>query len=311
MLAAMGRGTIALVGSGAVGSYYGGRLAAAGEEVRFLVRSGLEELRREGLTVESVNGDFHLAAPRVYATAEEIGPADLVVVAWKATSNRHFGEVLPPLVGEDTAILTLQNGLGNTERLAELFGGERVMGGLCFVCINRLRPGMIRHTAAGHIRIGEYRGGISVRLRELEVRMRRAGIEARAVDDLAHAQWVKLVWNVPFNGLTIVEGGIDTEALLAMPGGEDEVRALMAEVIEGAAVLGHEIPRPVIDQQVEVTRPMGPYRPSSMIDYVEGREVELEAIWEEPYRRAREAGAQLPAWKGLLERLRERLADRG
>ena len=125
--------------------------------------------------------------------------------------------------------------------------------------------------------------------------------------NLARAQWMKLVWNVPFNGLTIAEGGIDTQALLAMPGGEEQVRALMTEVLRGAAALGHQIPREFADRQVEMTRSMGQYRASSMIDYLEGRDVEVEAIWEEPLRRATAEGAELPHWESLLKRIRERL----
>lgn len=302
--------SIAVVGCGAVGSYYGGRLAAAGEDVRFLVRSGRDEMRNDGLHVESVAGDFEVRHPQVFARSSEIGPVDLVIVAWKATSNRHFEEVLPPLLHRDTAILTLQNGLGNTERLAELFGPERILGGLCFVCINRLAPNRISHQAKGLVTIGEYANGLTERLRKLEARFCAAKIECQAVDQLAAAQWGKLVWNVPFNGLCIAEGGITTQELLDRTDGEAEVRAVMQEVREGAAALGWKIPEEMIDAQVAATRGMGAYRPSSMIDFVDGRAVELEAIWEEPLRRAEGAGAHLPHWHRLLARIRSRLASR-
>lgn len=304
-------GSIAVVGAGAVGLYFGGRLAAAGEDVRFLVRSDFEGLRQNGLTVESIAGDYRIDAPQVFRRPEEIGPVDLVLVTWKTTANRHYEEVLPPLVGASTVVLTMQNGLGNTERLSELFGPERIMGGLCFVCINRIEPGLVRHTGGGRVTVGEVSCGGSERLDKLVKRFQAAAIDCMGVIDLAQAQWMKLVWNVPFNGLTIAEGGIDTQALLEMPGGEDEVRALMAEVRAGAKALGHDIPATFPDRQIEVTRPMGCYRPSSMIDYVAGRDVEIESIWEEPLRRAMAAGADLPRWEQLLERIRERLAGRG
>jgi 2-dehydropantoate 2-reductase len=303
-------GSIAMVGAGAVGLYFGGRLAAAGEDVRFLVRSDYEGLRRDGLTVESVAGDFRLESPRVFRSAEEIGPVDLAIVTWKTTANRHYEEVLTPLMRGGGTVLTLQNGLGNTESLAGLFGAERVMGGLCFVCINRIEPGLVRHTGGGRVTLGEMRGTGSARLDEVVDRMQAAGISCRAVEDLAQAQWKKLVWNVPFNGLAIAGGGVDTQALLAVPEGESEVRALMAEVQAGAKALGHTITEEFLDQQVELTRPMGCYRPSSMIDYVEGRDVEVESIWAEPLRRAKEAGAALPRWERLLGRIREKLVKR-
>ena len=122
---------------------------------------------------------------------------------------------------------------------------------------------------------------------------------------MGEAQWRKLVWNVPFNGLCITEGGIDTEELLDREGMEDEVRALMAEVIAAASGCGYEIEDEFMDQQVEVTRPMGRYRPSSMIDYVEGREVEIEAIWGEPVKRAKVAGVAVPRMEQILKKIRE------
>ena len=125
-------------------------------------------------------------------------------------------------------------------------------------------------------------------------------------DNLAELQWKKLVWNVPFNGLSIAAGGITTDLILASAELEALVRLLMTEVIEAAAVLGHQIPRTLIEKQIASTRPMGAYRPSSLIDYLEGREVEVEAIWGEPLRRARQAGAAVPRLEmlyALLKRL--------
>jgi 2-dehydropantoate 2-reductase len=274
------------------------------------MRSDLEAVRTHGLRVESVAGDFVVERPQVFASPQEIGPVDLVLVAWKATANAHFAEVIAPLLHAGTAILTLQNGLGNTERLAELFGAERVLGGLCFVCINRVAPGRIQHTAKGLVTVGEFAREPGARIAEIERCFTAALIECRAVPHLATAQWAKLVWNVPFNGLCIAEGGITTADLLAKPHGETEARALMREVIAGAAALGLEVPERVIEQHIVATREMGAYRPSSMIDYAEGRAVEVDAIFAEPLRRAREAGARLPHWERLLERIVGRIKER-
>jgi 2-dehydropantoate 2-reductase len=311
LAAPKGQLSIALVGAGAVGTYYGGRLAEAGEDVRFLLRSGYEAVRARGaLEVRSVEGDFRVASPTIASSSSEIGPVDLVIVAWKATANAHYEEVLTPLFHEETVILTLQNGLGNTERLAELFGAERVMGGLCFVCINVLEPGVVDHIGGGLVALGEFAPEDMTRIEAVAERFERAGIKCRKESDLALAQWRKLVWNVPFNGLCITEGGVDTEALLLESEGEQRVRVLMGEVIEGAAALGHVIPPGFADEMIEVTLPMGAYRPSSMIDFVEGRAVEVEHIWREPLRRAKAAGARLPAWEKLLEEVEGCLSGR-
>jgi 2-dehydropantoate 2-reductase len=300
--------SVAVVGSGAVGLYFGGRLASAGEDVRFLIRSDFEAISRDGLKVASAHGDFELPHVQAYQTAAEIGQVDLVIVAWKATANDQLAAVLPPLLHSRTQVLTLQNGLGNCESLAEIVGPQRVLGGLCFICINRISPGRISHSAGGRMTIGEWRPDGSSRAVELEKRFKAAGIQAVAVDDLEKSQWEKLVWNIPFNGLSVAEGGVTTDVLLASRETEHELRALMAEVIAAARALGHDLSDDLIDFNIERTRPMGPYRTSSMIDFVEGREVEVAPIWEEPLRRATDAGVAMPHTADLLRRIRQRLA---
>ena len=118
---------MAVVGSGAIGLYYGGRLAEAGGDVRFLMRSDFEAISRGGLKVESVHGNFELPRVQAFRTPGEIGPVDLVIVAWKATANHLLASVLPPLLHAGTQVLTLQNGLGNCEALAEIVGPQRAV----------------------------------------------------------------------------------------------------------------------------------------------------------------------------------------
>jgi 2-dehydropantoate 2-reductase len=277
--------SVAIVGSGAIGLYYGGRLAEAGMDVKFLARA-------------------------VFNHPEDIGPVDLVIVSWKATANDALAGVLPPLMHETTQVLTLQNGLGNCESIAEIVGADRVCSGLCFVCINRISPGTIHHTAGGRMTIGEFSKGLSDRAKILAERFQKAKISATAVDDLAKAQWEKLLWNIPFNGLAVAEGGVTTDLLLADPNIEREIRILMQEVILAAAAQGIKLDPTLIETNIERTRPMGPYQPSTMIDFIEGRELELGPIWEEPLRRANAAGVETPALRRLLKRMEARLARR-
>lgn len=302
--------SVALVGSGAIGLYYGGRLAAAGEDLRFLARSDYDVLSHKGLKVESVHGDFDLPPPRVFRTSAEIGPVDLVIVAWKTTANPQLGAVLPPLLHPETQVLTLQNGLGNCESIAEITGPQRVLGGQCFVCINRISPGHVKHTAGGRVTFGEWRPGIAGRAGEIARRFKAAGIPCTAVPDLEQAQWEKLVWNIPFNGLSVADGGVTTDILLSSKETEDEIRALMSEVIAAAGALGHELSDDLIDFNIDRTRPMGPYRTSSMIDFVEGREVEVGPLWREPLRRGQAAGVAMPHTARLLERIEHRFIAR-
>ncbi len=302
--------TFAIVGAGAIGSYYGGRLAKAGNEVKFLLRADYEVVKKRGLRVESIDGDFVLLEVDCARTSVEIGPVDVVIVAWKATSNHRYEEVITPLLHEKSVIVTLQNGMGNVEKLGELFGLDRVLGAMCFVCINRIEPGLIRHTGGGMIVMGEARPGVSDRLLELKGLFEGANVHCDAVEDFEEATWRKLVWNVPFNGLCITEGGIDTGVLLAQPDGEDRVRELMKEVTRIAGSLGHVIEDEFVEFQISRTYPMKDYRPSSMIDFVNGAPVEVEAIWGEPLRRAKAAGVEAPRLEELEARIREVVDER-
>lgn len=298
--------TIGVIGAGALGLYYGAMLQRSGQQVSFLLRRDLAAIHKNGLQVHSVNGDFLLPQVAGYATPEEIGPVDLVIVGLKTFANQHLIELVRPLVDERTAILTLQNGLGNEELLADEFGRDRVLGGVAFLCSNRGEAGTVQHLGEGKIRLGEFGGGLSERSRQLEALFSAAGVPCEAVSDLRRARWEKLVWNIPFNGLCALLGQ-DTTQLLSRPERRDLVQQIMQEVISGANAqnLQEKIDGPAfIERMLQLTDPMDHYRPSMMIDRLEGRPLELEAIYGIPLRQAETAGVQTPRiamLKTLLE----------
>lgn len=295
---------IAVVGSGAVGGYYGGMLAHAGGHVRFLMRADLAAVRARGLTIHTHGETVEVPRVDAFGTTAEIGPVDLVIIALKTTANSALEELLPPLLGEQTALLTLQNGLGNEEFLAERWGAERVMGALCFVCLNRTAPGVIDHFDAGSISVGEFRRPVSARVQAVVDALARAGIESRAVENLVTERWRKLLWNIPFNGLSIAAHGATVADVLADDGLRKVARELMDEALDAARRLGHEIPDAFADHQIDRSYSMKRYKPSSMIDWQEGRPVEVEAIWGEPWRQGVAAGAAMPRLEMLYHLLR-------
>jgi 2-dehydropantoate 2-reductase len=298
--------TIAVVGAGALGLYYGGRLARAGNDVTFLARGDLDVLRARGIEVRAPDGDFTLPATavKVAAAPEEIGPVDLVVITLKATANDQLARLLPPLLHADTAVLNLQNGLGVDEQVAAVAGDAHTLGGLCFVCVNRIAPGVAECTMAGQIVVGEFAGPVQERTRALAEMFNAAGIKMNVIDRLLDVRWRKLVWNVPFNGLAVTGGGITTDAILKSPEMEAKVWALMREVQAAAAAYGVMIPEDFVVDQVERTRPMGPYKPSTMLDYVAGKPLEVDPIWGEPLRRAQAKGVSTPQLEALYAELK-------
>lgn len=297
--------SIAIVGAGATGSYYGARLALAGFNVRFLMRRDREHVRRHGLTLREQDATRRLRPAAVFGRPEEIGAVDIVLITLKTTGNAGLPRLLPPLLGPHTAVVTLQNGLGNEEQLAALLGADRVLGGVCFIGVVRAGPGeLVGFRTPGAIQLGEFGRTAGERAQALAGCFERAGVNCRTVDRLAEARWRKLIWNVPFNGLSITAGGLSTDRLLADPALAAEVRALMEEVAAAGRHLGYDIPEAVVQSQIDLTHTMGAYQPSSLVDFLAGREIELEAIWREPLRRAQAAGFPMPRLAKLQARLR-------
>ncbi len=299
---------IAIVGSGAVGSYYGARLLQSGNDVRFLMRSDLETVRKHGLQIISPDGDVLLRDVPAFGSTEEIGEVDLVVIALKTTANHVLPTLISPLLGSKTVLLTLQNGLGNEEFLSRHFGVERILSGLCFVCLTRTAPGKIEHYGHGGIALGEAFEPSTPRAKLVAETFQAAKIDCRLAEDMPWERWRKLLWNIPFNGLSIAAGNATVADLLGTPLLEKEVAALMREVIVAAQALGHRIDDDVPDKEIARSQNMGPYRPSSLIDFERSLPVEVEAIWGEPLRQAQAAGAQLPRLE-MLHALLQRLAS--
>lgn len=316
---------IGVVGAGAVGSFYGAKLSRSGQEVHFFLRSDYEQVRRHGVKIISPEGDFH-ARPRAARSPEEIGSCDLVMVALKTTANGVLADVLPALIGSNTTVLTLQNGLGNEESLARIVPEERIMGGLCFVCLNRTAPGVVQHIAHGKVELGEFRRWPEPRTHDVASAFRQAGIPCTVRDNLERARWEKLVWNIPFNGLSVASAAgaeavrtgqfrgrmapcLTTEGLLTDPEWLDLVRRLAGEVIAGGNAHGLGIPPELADEQIERTGIMGAYKPSTLLDFLNGLPLELETMFLEPLRRAQARGLAVPLLQNLatvLSKLEER-----
>ena len=297
----------AIVGTGAIGGYYGAKLQQAGVEVHFLTRSDYEVIRQQGLTVESPEGNFRLGEVQAYRDVAEMPVCDVVILALKTTQNQVLGELLPPLLKPNGVVLVLQNGLGVEDEVAKWVGGDRVLGGLCFICSNKVGPGQIRHLDYGAIALGDYHPdytpqGVTDRMWAIAQDFGRAEIPMQFHADLLLARWKKLVWNIPFNGLSVVLDA-KTDRLIADPNSRQAVESLMAEVVAGATACGREIPRSFVEEMLNTTEKMPPYLTSMKLDFEGQRPLEIEAIVGTPLRRGTAAGASLPQMAFLYHQL--------
>ncbi|MGN6133556.1 MAG: putative 2-dehydropantoate 2-reductase [Aureliella sp.] len=296
----------AVLGVGALGGLYGGLLARAGHEVHFLLHSDFQHVRAQGLRVDSPLGNFHLPTVNAYDSAEKMPTVDVVIVAWKSTTNAALATALPPLMRADSAVLVLQNGWDIERDTADVVGADRVLGGCCFLCSHKIGPGHIQHLDYGQITFGEYderlSGGITPRMQRITDDFRRAGIDITPKEDLRKARWMKLMWNIPFNGLSVVLDTL-TDRLMNDPATAALVEQLMREVRAAAAGCGKTIEESFIDKLMDDTRKMVPYASSMLLDYRHQRPLEVEAIFGNPLRAAQAAGVAVPRIEMLYQQL--------
>lgn len=296
-----------VIGTGAIGGYYGARLHQAGFPVRFLARSDADHVRQHGLRVDSPEGDAVLEV-EVYDDPAEVPSSDTTIVAAKTTDTAAVVALLPQLVADGTTVLVMQNGLGVEAPFHRAVPGATVLGAMCFMCSNKVGPGHIRHLDYGAVTLGEYRedgrpAGVTAAAQGVVDDLHTAGVSASPVADLETGRWQKLVWNIPFNGLSVVLDA-NTAEILADESTRGLAELIMHEVVHAARACGHGFDESFVDRMLTNTQEMTPYRPSMKLDYDDGRPLELEAIYAAPVATANAAGAPMPRTKVLLAELR-------
>jgi 2-dehydropantoate 2-reductase len=310
MTGAVAKPTIGIIGTGAIGGFYGLMLARAGFDVHFLLRSEFSAVAEHGLRLDSaVHGALRLNPVQAYSTAEDMPPCDWLLVGAKTTGNADLAPAIIQAAAPDAKVLLLQNGLDVEDRLRErLPDALHVLGGLCYICVHRTGPGAVTHQALGAVHVGYHSGpAVDEPTRMLIVEegarlFRAAGIDSQTMANLHQARWQKLVWNIPYNGLSVLLGA-STTPLMADADSRELIKALMAEVVQGATACGHGIPPSYAEHLFAVTEKMPDYWPSMYHDFLHNRPLELEAIYARPLAAAKAAGCELPRVEALYRSL--------
>ncbi len=292
----------AIIGTGALGGYYGGKLAHAGKDVHFLFHSDYKYVVKHGLRVDSVDGNMYLPTVNVYRNASEMPPCDVVLVCLKTTSNHELDTILPPLLTQGTCVILIQNGLSMEDELAIKFPSIHLGGGLGFICSSKVGPGHIVHTDYGKLTLAPYTLDAAIRVGSIAEDMKEAGIETVYTDDLVMARWRKLVWNIPFNGLCVALN-TSTDKLMENPSTYALLKDLMLEVINAASACGKPINREFAQEMLDSTKVMRPYAPSMKLDYDNQRPLEIKAIYSNPLKAAIKANSNMPKVRMLEQQL--------
>ena len=292
-----------VIGTGAIGGYYGARLAQSGQEVHFLLRSDYEYVKANGLQVDSCDGSFHLDSPLVYNQTEQMPQCDVVLVCLKSINNKKLQTLLPPLLKDDTLVVLIQNGIGVEQDVEQQFPGIQLAAGLAFICSAKTEPGRVNHQCYGQINLGNYSCKDAGRIEQVLADFNAAGVTAGLVE-YHEARWKKAVWNMPFNGMTVALK-TQTNLLLQNPATRQLIYEQMMEVIGAAQHLGvKNIDESFAQKMLEMTDAMTPYSPSMRLDYDFHRPMEIYYLYTRPIEIAREAGFQMPKLEMLEAELK-------
>jgi len=293
----------AVVGTGAIGGYYGGRLANAGKEVHFLFNSEYEHVKNKGLQIDSVAGDFIINPINAYKTSNDMPKCDVVLVALKSTRNSLLKQILPPLLHSNSVIILIQNGLGLESELSADFPNHTIAGGMAFICSSRIGVGHIYHADYGALTAGFHQNPQPQVMQQIGADFEQAGVPFTIAKNLNEARWRKLVWNIPYNGLTVALN-TSTDRLMQNTATRALVTDLMNEVVNGAAACGETIEQEFIGKMLSMTDAMKPYAPSMKLDFNNHRPMEIEAIYSNPIRIAKAAGFYMRKTEMLEQELK-------
>ncbi|MCO6056955.1 putative 2-dehydropantoate 2-reductase [Pseudomonas sp. MOB-449] len=302
---------IGIIGTGAIGGFYGVMLARAGFDVHFLLRSEYDAVAARGLQLNSVvHGAQALFPAQAYRDVADMPACDWLLVGAKTTSNAALAPVIAQAAAPGARVVLLQNGLAVEDALRPLLPESlHLLGGLCYICVHRSAPGVIEHQSLGAVNLGYHSGPArddaerQALTEEGSTLFKAAGIDSAAVANLDQARWQKLVWNVPYNGLSVLLNA-GTTALMGNADSRELIQAIMQEVVDGATAIGHRIPDNFAAKLLASTDRMPDYLPSMYHDFLQKRPLELGAIYEAPLAAAAAAGFEMPRIRALYQALR-------
>lgn len=291
-----------IIGTGAVGGYYGAKLAYSGKDVHFLLHRDYDYVCNHGLIVNSCNGNFILPQINAYDSSDKMPKCDVIIVAMKTTNQSLIPDLIRPLLKKETLVLLIQNGIGLESDLQEIFPDLYIAAGLAFICSGKTEPGLINHQCYGSLNIGNYSCKNDVVLSSMINDFRDSGVETNELEYF-EARWKKAVWNMPFNGMTVVMNA-KTNELLQCASTRDLIRKQMMEVVSAANALGvPSVNEEFVNQMIKMTDEMTPYSPSMKLDFDFNRSMEINYLYSRPLLEAQKVGCEMPCLKMLEEEL--------
>lgn len=293
----------AVIGTGAIGGFYGGRLMRAGNEVNFLLHTDYEYVCENGLQIDSCDGSFHLDHVKAFRKTADMPEVDVILVCLKSTREHLLKEMLPPIIKNNPLVVLIQNGIGLEDDLHAIFPELQIAAGLAFICSGKVGPGHIDHQCYGSINIGNYSCHDDALMNQFISDLKAAEIEVNTVEYL-EARWKKAIWNMPFNGMTVALDTM-TNKLLENPSTRQLIRDQMMEVVGAAKALGvNGVDEAFVEKMIQMTDAMTPYKPSMKLDFDNHRPMEIDYLYSKGIQQAANAGYRMHKLEMLEQELR-------
>ncbi|MDQ2085199.1 2-dehydropantoate 2-reductase [Herbivorax sp. ANBcel31] len=295
---------ILVVGTGAIGSFYGGKLAMAGANVSALIRSDYEHVHKKGIYVKSINGDFVFKPDETIKKVEDYSKTpDYIIVSTKVLPSINIEKIIKPKVGSNTAIVLIQNGIDIEDPIAKAFPENDIISCLAFIGVSKTGSGQINHQEFGRIVIGNYPKSNTQKVAKLDELFSKSGVPCIIDENIIASRWKKLIWNAPFNPISVIGGRLTTDIILKNDESLDFTKKIMKEIIGLANAFGYNLPQSLVDENISNTLKMKPYKPSMLLDYEHKRPLEVEAILGNAVRLARKKDFPVPNLEAIYAML--------
>jgi len=295
---------IILLGTGAIGSYYCGKLQQAGAKISAVCRSDYETVKSEGINIKSIKGDFIFTPDEtVNSISKSSFNADYIVIATKALPSIDIISLIKPKLLEHTAIILIQNGIDVEISLHKAFPNNEIISCIAFICVTRESYGKVSHADYGRLVIGNYPKGVSEKANHIAKLFNSVGVDCETQDEILYARWKKLIWNIPFNSMSVLANRASTKEIMDNENSAIIAKKIMKEVVSIAKSEGYLINDEVIEKNLADTAKMTPYKTSMLLDFENSRPMEVEAIIGNTFRIAQKNSISVPIIEALYAML--------
>ncbi len=291
---------ILLVGTGAVGSYFGGKLSQADVQMSALCRSDYNIVEKSGIEIKSYKGDFHFKPEEVIQNASDCSfVPDYILVSLKVLPEVDIPAIIKPVVGPETVIVLIQNGIEIETDVVDAFSDNEVISAIAFIAIRRLELGVVSHQGSGMITLGNYPSGVTPKTKQLAELFSNVDVPCKTTENIYKDRWGKMIWNASFNPISVLGGGADSKQMVTQEESESLVRKVMEEVAAIAKATGNELHEDAIANAINSNKKMHAFKTSMLVDYEAGRAMEIDAILGNSIKIGKRVGVPTPYMESL------------